>query len=158
GKKKLAVDGDFGPLTDAALKAFQGTVPMTANGIADPATWAKLAAAGAATQGHVEFDWREEVEGVKNVGLRAGFDWKLSKTALAVTVGITFVKKQKNVDGRINQWLADIKEIWSTFKAVNQSDPKKKSMNLNFEAKRGGKDHSVDVFQFDPTLLKKDRP
>ena len=34
---------------------------------------------------------------------------------------------------------SDIKEIWSTFKAVNQSDPKKKSMDLNFEAKRGGK-------------------
>jgi hypothetical protein len=31
-------------------------------------------------------------------------------------------------------------------------------VNLNFEAKRGGKDHTVDVFQFDPTLAKKDRP
>ena len=92
------------------------------------------------------------MEGVKNVGLRAAFDWKLSKTALAITVGINFVKKTKTVDGRISQWLADIKEIWSTFKAVNVTDPKAKSMNLDFAAKRGGKDHTVDVFRFDPTL------
>jgi peptidoglycan hydrolase-like protein with peptidoglycan-binding domain len=154
---KLKIDGDFGPKTDAALKQFQTSVPMTANGIADPATWTKLETAGAATQGHVEFDWREEVEGVKNVGLRASYDWKLTKSALAITVGITFQKKHKNVEGRIGQWLADIKQIWSTFKAVNHSDPKKKSMNLDFEAKRGGKDHTVEVFQFDPTLPKKDR-
>ena len=156
--KKLRVDGDFGPKTDAGLKTFQTGAKVTANGIADPGTWAKLEAAGAATQGHVEFDWREEVEGVKNVGLRAGYDWKLSKTALSVTVGITFQKKQKNVEGRIGEWLSDIKQIWSTFKAVNHSDPKKKSVNLNFEAKRGGKDHTVDVFQFNPALKKVDRP
>ena len=156
--KKLRVDGDFGPKTDAGLKTFQTGAKVTANGIADPGTWAKLEAAGAATQGHVEFDWREEVEGVKNVGLRASYDWKLSKTALSVTVGITFQKKQKNVEGRISEWLSDIKQIWSTFKAVNHSDPKKKSVNLEFEAKRGGKDHSVDVFQFNPALKKADRP
>jgi peptidoglycan hydrolase-like protein with peptidoglycan-binding domain len=156
--KKLRVDGDFGPKTDAGLKLFQTSAKVPANGIADPATWAKLETAGAATQGHVEFDWREEVEGVKNVGLRASYDWKLSKTALTITVGINFQKKQKNVEGRINEWLADIKQIWSTFKAVNQNDPKKKSVNLNFEAKRGGKDHTVNVFRFDPTLKKADRP
>ena len=155
---KLRIDGDFGPKTDAALKVFQGGVPLPANGIADPTTWSKLEGAGAAKQGHVEFDWLEEVEGVKGVGLRAGYDWKLSKTALGISVGINFQKKANNVDGRINQWLSDIKEIWSTFKAVNQSDPKKKSMDLNFDAKRGGKDHSVDVLRFDPTLAKKDRP
>ncbi len=154
--KKLVVDGVFGPKTDAGLKAFQATVPLGATGIADPATWAKLETAGAATQGHVEFDWLEEVEGVKGVGLTAAYDWKLSKTALSISLGINFRKKQKNVDGRIGQWLADIKEIWSTFKAVNDSDPKAKSMDLNFEAKRG-KGHDVDVFQFDPKLPKKDR-
>jgi peptidoglycan hydrolase-like protein with peptidoglycan-binding domain len=154
---KLRVDGDFGPLTDGALKAFQTTAKLTATGIADPATWAKLETAGAASQGHVEFDWREEVEGVKNVGLRAAFDWKLSKTALAITVGINFVKKTKTADSKISQWLADIKEIWSTFKAVNVTDPKAKSMNLDFAAKRGGKDHTVEVLRFDPTLKKADR-
>jgi peptidoglycan hydrolase-like protein with peptidoglycan-binding domain len=154
--KKLAVDGVFGPKTDGGLKAFQGTVPLPATGIADPATWAKLETAGAATQGHVEFDWLEEVEGVKGVGLTAAYDWKLSKTALSITANINFRKKHAGVDGRINQWLGDIKEIWSTFQAVNDSDPKRKSMDLNFEAKRG-KGHDVDVFQFDPKLPKAKR-
>ena len=154
---KLKVDGDFGPKTDTGLKSFQTGAKLTANGIADPGTWAKLETAGAATQGHVEFDWREEVEGVKNVGLRASYDWKLSKTALAVTVGITFQKKQKGVDGRIGQWLSDIREIWSTFKAVNHSDPKKKSVDLNFAAKSGGGNHTVQVFKFDKSLAKAQR-
>lgn len=155
--EKLRVDGRFGPLTRSALQQFQAKVPMKATGVADPATWAKLQEAGAATQGHVEFDWREEVEGVKNVGLRASYDWKLSKTALAVTVGINFRKKHKNVEGRIGEWLNDIQEIWSTFRAVNHSDPKKPGVDLDFAAKRGGKDHTVDVWRFDPALPKKDR-
>jgi peptidoglycan hydrolase-like protein with peptidoglycan-binding domain len=154
---KLVVDGVFGTKTDGALKAFQTGAKLAASGVADPGTWAKLETAGAATQGHVEFDWREEVEGVKNVGLRAAYDWKQTKTALNISVGIDFQKKHTGVDGRISQWLSDIKEIWSTFKAVNHSDPKKKSMNLNFEAKRGGKDHTVNVFKFDPKKAKADR-
>lgn len=155
--KKLIIDGIFGGLTDAALKEFQTSAKVAANGVADPGTWAKLENAGAASQGHVEFDWREEVEGVKNVGLRAAYDWKLSKTALAISVGITFTKKQAGVDAKIGQWLSDIKEIWSTFKAVNHSDPQKKSMNLDFKAVRGGADHAVDVLKFDPALPKKQR-
>ncbi len=76
-------------------------MPLTANGVADTATWAKLETAGAASQGHVQIDWTEEVEGVKNVGGRASFDWKLAKTALDITVGITFVKVHSGVDGAI---------------------------------------------------------
>ena len=156
--KKLVVDGIFVAKTDAALKEFQVSAKLVpATGIADPGTWAKLETAGAATQGHAEFDWREEVEGVKNVGLRAAYDWKLSKTALNVSVGITFNKKHGGVDGKIVQWLSDIREIWSTFKAVNHSDPKKKSIDLDFKALWGGKDHAVDVYKFDPALPKKQR-
>lgn len=41
---KVAVDGDFGPATDKALKAFQRKHRLTINGRTDPATWAKLRA------------------------------------------------------------------------------------------------------------------
>ena len=138
--KKLKVDGDFRGLTDKALKDFQTGAKLTANGIADPATWAKLETAGAASQGHVEYDWTEEVEGVKGIAGRASYDWKLSKKALDITVGITFVKKHKNVDGRISQWLDDIKQIWSTFRAVNLSDPvgRRRGPQLRSEARREG--------------------
>ena len=155
-KDKLRVDGSFGPKTDAALKQFQSDAKLGTTGIADQATWAKLEVAGFATQGHVEFDWREEVEGVTNVGGRANYDWRLSKSALTISVGINFVPKSKNVSGRISEWLQDIHSIWSTFKAVNQTDPKK-TVNLDFEAKRGGAAATVTVRQFDPSLAKADR-
>jgi peptidoglycan hydrolase-like protein with peptidoglycan-binding domain len=146
-KKKLVVDGIFGPKTDSALKLFQTDAKVPSTGVADPGTWTKLMAAGAATQGHVEFDWREEVEGVRNVGLRANYDWRLSKTALTISVGINFIPKAKGLDSRINQWLAEIREIWSSFKAVNQTDPKKPSVRMDFEAKRGGTAANVNVFK-----------
>ena len=102
---KLKVDGDFGPLTDGALKAFQTTAKLTATGSPTRPPGRSSRSPAPASQGHVEFDWREEVEGVKNVGLRAAFDWKLSKTALAITVGINFARRAKTVDSTISQWL-----------------------------------------------------
>ena len=39
---KLAVDGVFGPATEAAVKAFQRKEKIAANGVVGPATWAKL--------------------------------------------------------------------------------------------------------------------
>jgi lysozyme len=39
---KLAVDGDFGPLTLAAVKAFQTQKHLTVDGIVGPQTWAAL--------------------------------------------------------------------------------------------------------------------
>ena len=39
---KLTVDGNFGPLTLAAVKAFQAQQNLTVDGIVGPATWAAL--------------------------------------------------------------------------------------------------------------------
>ena len=38
----VAVDGIFGPLTEAAVKAFQQSSGLAADGIAGPQTWPKL--------------------------------------------------------------------------------------------------------------------
>src|ERR1700758_1478590 len=38
----VAVDGDFGPQTDAAVKAFQTSKGLTANGTVDSQTWGAL--------------------------------------------------------------------------------------------------------------------
>jgi Putative peptidoglycan binding domain len=63
----IAVDGIFGPQTDAAVKAFQTSKSLTANGTVDPATWkalivqVKKGASGDAVRGvQEEFQFRNE--------------------------------------------------------------------------------------------------
>jgi hypothetical protein len=41
-KPRLAVDGDFGPRTEAAVRAFQKRSRLEVDGIVGPKTWAKL--------------------------------------------------------------------------------------------------------------------
>jgi peptidoglycan hydrolase-like protein with peptidoglycan-binding domain len=40
--QQIAVDGIFGPLTEGAVKAFQQSKGLTADGIVGPLTWPKL--------------------------------------------------------------------------------------------------------------------
>jgi len=136
--RKLSVDGKFGDKTHEALRLFQHSVAVPETGVADTATWAKLEKAGTATRGRTEFAWREEVEGVTNVGVTAKYNWKLSASRLLITVGINF----KKADGkpshhpRVNDWIADIADVWSVFGAVNKAKPKEKA-NIDIRAQRG---------------------
>lgn len=163
-KNLLVVDGRFGPMTETALKQFQTDQTIApADGVATKATWDKLEKAGSASAGRVEFEWREEVEGVTNVGERARYEWKIEPKRLLITARIQFVpmkqKKDKkgnvtgvvptsagDVSGRIQQWLTDIRQVWSTFKVVNMNNPKE-FLNVDFAAVQGAGDFKINAIK-----------
>jgi peptidoglycan hydrolase-like protein with peptidoglycan-binding domain len=148
-KNVLVIDGEFGPKTEEALKQFQTDQTIApADGVARVGTWTKLVAAAPATQGRTEYEWREEVEGVQNVGGRAKYEWKLTNDRLLISANIDFKPfapaKISDVSGRISEWITEIRQIWSTFKAVNKKKPDQK-INVDFEARRKTGDFTVNV-------------
>lgn len=145
-KDLLNVDGQFGTKTHNATAEFQKDNKLDPDGRAGPITWSKLEQQGAAKQGRVEFEWREEVEGVGNVGGRAKYEWKLDPDRLLITAKINFIPKNKGVEAKIGDWLQEIKDIWGTFHAVNKKDPTKK-IKVDFEAVRGKGDFNVNVIK-----------
>jgi peptidoglycan hydrolase-like protein with peptidoglycan-binding domain len=85
----VAVDGDFGPQTDAAVKAFQTSTGLTANGSVNVQTWTALISQvkkgshGDAVRGvQEEFQFRNE-SGNPNQGVQIDGDFG-SQTDAAV--------------------------------------------------------------------------
>jgi peptidoglycan hydrolase-like protein with peptidoglycan-binding domain len=77
----VAVDGDFGPQTDTAVKAFQTSKGLTANGSVDAQTWTALISQvkkgshGDAVRGvQEEFQFRNE-SGNPNQGVQVDGDF-----------------------------------------------------------------------------------
>lgn len=132
----LADDGVFGPLTQAALQAFQsGRVPpLPATGTADKATWDALdAVAPGSTAGAVERQWTEVVGGATYgmTGANAArYSWEIQKTRMVVTAKVNFVGLPPP-----GAWFGHVQSVWNQYQGVETAS--KKSMPIDFQMVRG---------------------
>lgn len=67
----MTIDGSFGPQTTSALKRFQGSYGLAADGVAGPATYAKIYALQDADCSTAHFEW-SEVDGGCSAGDYSG--------------------------------------------------------------------------------------
>ncbi|WP_395244385.1 peptidoglycan-binding protein [Agromyces sp. MMS24-K17] len=140
----LAVDGGFGPLTTAAVNAFQaGRVPpLPATGVADAATWAALdAVAPASTVGFVERQWTEEVGGATfgNTGGNASrYAWEIVGNRMTVTVTVNFTGLAPP-----SAWFSHVPAVWDRFAGVSDAPPRR--IDLRFQMVRGSGAQAMTV-------------
>jgi hypothetical protein len=126
----------FGPLTQAALQAFQtGRVPpLAATGTADKATWDALdTVAPGATIGAVDRQWTESVGGATYgmTGDRAArYAWEIQQTRMLVTAKVNFVGLPAP-----GAWFGHVEAAWNQYRGVDAASGR--SMPVDFRMIRG---------------------
>ena len=142
----LVVDGVFGPLTTAALQAFQsGRVPpLAATGTADKATWDALdAAAPGSTVGSVERQWTEVVGGA-TYGMTGAspsrYSWEIQKTRMLVTAKVNFVGLPP-----LAAWFGHVETVWNQYQGVETASGKTMPIDFRMTRGAGGDSNSVTV-------------
>lgn len=142
--KALAVDGKFGFFTNSAVKKFQKSVNITANGNVGKLTWTELdKVAGGITHGAQSFYSTEVVEGALAGGTSA-FDWDFKDNKLVITVKIQFTGASGHP--MVNTWLEDIKSVWNNYKAVELNRHPARDFDIEFVPKKSSSaKHTVRV-------------
>ena len=142
--KALSVDGIFGFFTNSAVKKFQKSVNIKANGNVGPLTWAELdKVGGGITSGQQSFYSEEVVEGATAGGTSA-FDWDFKNNKIMITVGIKFTGFSGHP--MVNTWLEDIKSVWNNYKAVEDGAMPAREFDIEFVPKKSSSaKHTVKV-------------
>lgn len=113
----LVVDGIFGPLTRAAVIAFQQDNGLAADGVVGPLTWGAIDSLGlSSTVGRVEKQWSEEVGG-QTYGMTSRYTWRITDTEIRITVRLRFTGD--NGPDTVDPLLAAITNVWNRYQAVN---------------------------------------
>lgn len=125
-QQKLGVDpiGKFGPKTEAAVKSWQSTNGLTADGIVGPGTWAKMFAEGTVSQPSVitEPAPAPSVGGLKLEKLKGHIP-----DSVIAQIPDTAAKFQINTPLRLAHFLAQCGHESGGFRATKE--------NLNYSAK-----------------------
>gem|GEM_PF-2558474 len=142
--KPLTVDGKFGFFTSSAVKKFQKSVNIKANGKVGKLTWGELdKVPGGITSGAQKFYSEEVVEGATAGGTSA-FDWDIKDGKVLITVRIKFTGFSGHP--MVNTWLEDIKSVWNNYKAVEQGAAPAREYNIEFNPKKSSSaTHKVKV-------------
>ncbi|GAB4115139.1 MAG: hypothetical protein Fur005_23040 [Roseiflexaceae bacterium] len=139
----LDPDGIFGPLTRAAVIAFQQQYSLDPDGIVGPLTWAQIDQLGlASTVGRVEKTWSEEVGG-QTYGMTSRFTWRLiGDKEMLVTVKLKFTGLKR--PDLVSRWFGHIRSIWNRFDAVG---PSGEHIAINFDPQSvaSGEDNVVRI-------------
>ena len=142
--KPLTVDGKFGFFTSSAVKKFQKSVNIKANGKVGKLTWGELdKVPGGVVSGAQKFYSEEVVEGATAGGTSA-FDWDIKDGKVLITVRIKFTGHSGHP--MVNTWLDDIKSVWNNYKAVEQGAAPAREYNIEFNPKKSSSAfHKVKV-------------
>lgn len=125
----LAVDGIFGPLTRAAVVAFQRAQGLEPDGIVGPLTWGRIDEMGLTSSvGRVERQWEEQVGG-QTYGMTSRYTWRITAGEIRITVRLRFTGVRN--PGLVAEMFDHIRSVWNRFRAVNADTGE--SLNIVFD-------------------------
>jgi peptidoglycan hydrolase-like protein with peptidoglycan-binding domain len=138
----LVVDGEFGPVTAEAVKAFQGSHACAPDGVVGALTWTALDdASPATTVGRVQKQWGENVNG-QHYAMTSRYTWRLQGDEIRTTVRLRFTGAKNSA--LVALWFGAIRSVWNTFDAVNENG---EIVHIVFDPVEadGGADNTIQV-------------